>query len=75
MPLAKKQQGHRHIDRLLYVLLGIAEDDSQDTSHRLDAAHDALIVLSRRSPGLKKDAKKQAIERMLGKPKVEKAPE
>lgn len=61
-----KRKGVRHIDRLLQVLLAVAEDTDQDARTRLEASKQALTVLQRRNPP-KRDKKKEAIEKMIGK--------
>ena len=60
------KHGIRHSDRLLKILLSLAEDDKQETKDRLDATEMAISILGRRKP-FKRDPKKKAIERMLGK--------
>lgn len=65
---ARKRPGVRHVDRLMQVLLEIAEDPNQDAHDRLAAAKEATtIIKNRRSPT--HDKKKKAIEKMIGKPK------
>jgi hypothetical protein len=60
-----KQQGIRHADRLIHVLLEIAENDNLDASTRLDATEQAAVLLGRRK-SYKQDKKKAAIQKMLG---------
>lgn len=64
-----KQKGVRHSDRLLRVLLGIAENNNEDARTRLDAAKLAEAILVKRAPP-RRDKKKEAIEKMIGKSKA-----
>lgn len=61
----EKKRGVKHVDRLMHVLLEIAENPSEDPMNRLAAAKEAAtLVKNRRAP--KHDKKKAAIQRMLG---------
>jgi len=64
--MTEQKRGIRHGDRLLRLLLEIAENPNLETSDRLEASNQALVVLGRRQP-FKRDPKKKAIEKMLGK--------
>jgi len=62
------KRGVKHIDRLMHVLLEIAENPAEDPMNRLAAAKEAATLVKVRKPP-KHDKKKLAIQKMMGNTK------
>lgn len=67
------KRGVKHIDRLMHVLLEIAENPSEDPINRLAAAKEAATLVKVRKPP-KHDKKKLAIQKMMGNTKPQDKP-